>query len=258
MNHSFIDKYAENESPVHRLDPRTKLGLSLLLVVAVVLTRADAWWAYSAYLLTIVALFFVAGVPLTYVLKRTLIILPFVAMAGFFVPFIPGGETAVSLDIWWWSITVSGEGLEIFRNLMARAGISVLAMILLTSTTRFSELMAALDKLKAPRIVVLLMSFMYRYLFIITDEIMRMRQARDSRNFGGSRLWQAKTVGHMIGTLFIRSFERGERVYDAMTARGLNGNARIVYKHRFGWPDMITASVISALSVILVAAGAWL
>ena len=72
----------------------------------------------------------------------------------------------------------------------------------------------------------MILSFMYRYLFVLVDETMRMKQARDSRNFGGGRLWQIRTIGNMIGTLFIRSYERGERIYAAMVARGFDGQTQ--------------------------------
>jgi cobalt/nickel transport system permease protein len=77
-----------------------------------------------------------------------------------------------------------------------------------------------------PRVMVMLLSFMYRYIFVLTDEAMRLKRARDSRNFGGSNWWQIKTVGRMISTLFLRSYERGERVYVAMLARGYDGHSR--------------------------------
>ena len=83
-----------------------------------------------------------------------------------------------------------------------------------------------MEQLKVPLVLTMLLSFMYRYIFVLTDELMRMRQARDSRSFGGSRLWQIKTAGRMIGSLFIRSYERGERVYAAMAARGFDGHGR--------------------------------
>jgi len=85
--------------------------------------------------------------------------------------------------------------------------------------------------------MVMILSFMYRYLFIVVDEAMRMKQARDSRNFGGGRRWQISTIGNMIGTLFIRSYERGERVYVAMAARGFDGHIRTLNHLSFGVAD---------------------
>ena len=88
----------------------------------------------------------------------------------------------------------------------------------------------------------MLLSFMYRYIFILTDEVLRMKQARDSRSFGGKWRWQIKTVGNMVGTLFLRSYERGERVYAAMAARGFNGHSRTLERLRFGRRDALFAA----------------
>ena len=106
---------------------------------------------------------------------------------------------------------------------------ATLAFILLTSTTPLPHLLLAMEKLKVPQALVMTTSFMYRYIFILEEEVMRMRQARDSRNFGGRRLWQIKVVGHMVGTLFIRAYERGERVYAAMLSRGFDGQVRALH-----------------------------
>jgi cobalt/nickel transport system permease protein len=90
---------------------------------------------------------------------------------------------------------------------------------------------------------------MYRYIFVLTDEVMRMRQARDSRNFGGGRLRQLKTIGHMIGTLFIRSYERGERIYAAMLARGFDGQIRSLHQLNFKRAD---AYFSAAFALVLI------
>lgn len=84
----------------------------------------------------------------------------------------------------------------------------------------------------------MLLSFMYRYLFVVIDEVTSMKQARDSRNFGGGKkLWQIRTVGNMIGTLFLRSYERGERTYSAMVARGFDGQIRTLNPLKFKLSD---------------------
>ena len=120
-----------------------------------------------------------------------------------------------------------------FWNILVKAWLSILSLILLTSTTKLSNLLKGLEQLRLPRVMVMILSFMYRYLFVLVDEVMRMRQARDSRNFGGGRLWQIRTIGNMIGTLFIRSYERGERVYAAMVARGFDGQTRTLESSSF-------------------------
>jgi len=255
MKHSFLDKYSEGHSMLHRLDPRTKLVATLAFIALVVLLPSASWLTYGLYFITVVALIIISRVPVTYVFKRSLIIVPFVLMVALFIPFFKEGTEAFSFNILSWHLSVTYEGLETLGSVMAKAWLSILFLILLTSTTTFSNILKALEHLKMPRVLVMIMSFMYRYIFVLTDEVMRMKQARDSRNFGngGKRLWQIKTVGNMIGTLFIRSYERGERVYAAMTARGFDGHSRTLESLCFKPRDLyfITALGISLTLITL-------
>jgi len=144
-------------------------------------------------------------------------------------------------------------------NVLIKAWLSVLSLILLSSTTEFSELLKGLEQLRMPRVMVMTLSFMYRYIFLLVDEVIRMKQARDSRNFGGKRMWQLKTIGNMVGTLFLRSYERGERVYGAMVARGFDGRTRTLSNRRlarqdlyFGVGFLLCLSLISATTFIYI------
>jgi cobalt/nickel transport system permease protein len=103
-----------------------------------------------------------------------------------------------------------------------------------------------------PRVMTMILSFMYRYLFVLVDEVMRLKQARDSRSFGGSRWWQLRVIGNMVGTLFIRSYERGERVYAAMLARGFDGHSRTLNRLNFKPVDAYFG-ISFALVIILTA-----
>jgi cobalt/nickel transport system permease protein len=233
VKHSFLDQYSDRESIIHRLDPRTKLVTTLFFILAVVLTPPNRWPAFALYFILVATLLFFSRVPPLYVLKRSLVIIPFVVLIAIFIPFFKAGEVAGSYNIWLWQISVTYSGLQVFWNILAKAWLSILSLILLTSTTKFSSLLKGLAQLRMPGVMVMLLSFMYRYLFVLVDEVMRMRQARDSRNFGGGRLRQLRTIGNMIGTLFIRSYERGERVYAAMMARGFDGQPRMLESSSF-------------------------
>ncbi len=237
MKHSFLDKYSDRDSLIHRLDPRSKLLATLAFIAAVVLTPAGSWLAYSLYFVIIATLIALSRIPVFYIIRRSLLIIPFVLLVAIFIPFFKEGEVAGSYNLWLWQVSVTHSGLQILWNILARAWLSILSLILLTSTTRFKSLLKGLEQLRLPRVIVMLLSFMYRYLFILVDEVMRMRQARDSRNFGGKRLRRIGTVGNMIGTLFIRSYERGERVYAAMMARGFDGHSRTLERLHFSRVD---------------------
>jgi cobalt/nickel transport system permease protein len=257
MKHSFIDRYSDGDSFIHRLDPRTKLITSLLFILAVALTPPGQWYALALYFLLMAGLILVSRVPVLYVLRRSLVIMPFVLLIAIFIPFFRGGEVAGSYNLWLWQISVTYNGLQVLGNILAKAWLSILSLILLTSTTKISSLLRGLEQLRVPRVMVMILSVMYRYIFVLVDEVMRMKQARDSRNFGGRRLWRIRTIGNMIGTLFIRSYERGERVYAAMLARGFDGSARALDRPSFRSADacfgigfslvLISTSVVNLL-----------
>jgi len=225
VEHSFIDQYSNLDSLIHKLDPRTKLVATIAFILAVVVTPVTEWPAFVGYSLFISVLTLVSRLPLLYVLKRVLLIIPFVLLIGVFNIFRPG-EPLATLHLWHWQLSITHEGLLVFWNVSAKAIISSLALILLSSTTRFTNLLRGLQTLRMPKVLVMTLSFAYRYIFVLIDEAMRMWRARESRNFGGRWIWQIRTIGNMIGTLFIRSYERGERVYAAMLSRGYEGQVR--------------------------------
>jgi len=257
VKHSFLDQYSEGNSLIHRLDPRTKLITTLAFILVVVLTPASQWPAFALYFVMVATLIIISRVPILYVLKRSLVIIPFVVLIAIFIPFFKEGEVAGSYNIWFWEVTVTHSGIQVFLNILAKAWLSILSLILLTATTRFSHLLKGMEQLRLPRIMVMILSFMYRYIFVLVDEVMRMKQARDSRNLGGGRLRQIRTVGNMIGTLFIRSYERGERVYAAMMARGFDGQTRTLEKPVFGQRDLLFVVILGLVLASAIVLNLW-
>jgi cobalt/nickel transport system permease protein len=250
VKHSFIDEYSDLDSFIHRLDPRTKLIASLAFIVAVVLTSASNWRVFGCYFCIIVASLILSKLPPFYVLKRSIVIFPFVLLIAIFIPFFKEGEVAGSYNIWLWQISITYEGLLILANVVVKSWLCILALILLSSTTKLADLLKGLKQLGVPQVMILILSFMYRYIFVLVDEVMRMQQARDSRNFGGNRLHQLKTIGNMVGTLFIRSYERGERVYAAMLSRGFDGQVHTLHKLSFRQVDAYFGVVFCLILIL--------
>ena len=241
MKHSFLDHYSDLDSLIHKLDPRTKFIATFAFVLAMVLTPPTRWYAFALYFALIACVILLSKVPPLYVLKRSLVIIPFVLLIAIFIPFFKEGETAGSYNVWMWELKVTYSGLIVLWNVIIKAWLSVLSMIMLSSTTKFSDLLKGLGRLGLPTVMVMILSFMYRYIFVLVDEVIRMRRAWDSRNFGGKRMWQLKTIGNMVGTLFLRSYEKGERVYGAMVARGFDGQTRTLTDLRFQAVDLYYA-----------------
>lgn len=219
MKHDFIDRYSKLESPVHARDARAKTVALFAIVIACVTTPPRAWFAFCIYAGLVIIITAASRVPFRYLLTRMLAVVPFILVVAVFVPFMHNGGESTH---WGW-LTVSTSGLLILWNVTAKSLISVSCLILLTSTTHFPDLMHGFEQMHVPRFFTLVSSFMYRYIFIIVDEAERMKRARDSRNYRGKWIWQAKVIGFMIASLFLRSQERAEHVYQAMTARGFDG-----------------------------------
>ena len=206
MEHSFIDQYSNLKSPVHKIDPRLKIIICFGFILSVVFTRPAAYLFFAAYGIFLLLIILLSKVPFIFILKRCLAIAPFVLFIAL-SSFLRGGFLT------FWGIVI-------------KSVLSACSLILLISTTRFAALLEALEKLRVPKLFTMIMSFMYRYIFILTDELMRMRRAKDARSVGGKRFFHIKALSNMLGLLFIRAYERAERVYLAMCARGYDGEVK--------------------------------
>jgi len=239
------------DSPLHRLDARTKLLAAVAFVVVAVSTPPLVWAAFAGYAILLAAGLVIGRVPVGSLLARWLIALPFIAAVAA-VPFLGPSDVRVC------GVGVSQAGLVTLWNVTVKATLSVTAMTLLVGSTHFSDLLRAMDRLRIPRVLVMLAAMTHRYLQVVVDEARRMKRARDARGFGGRWVWQAGVVGRMVGTLFLRSYERGERVHAAMLARGFDGH-NIVSSHamRFGAVDLLAMAVWLAVLLSLRIAVAW-
>jgi cobalt/nickel transport system permease protein len=206
-------------SPVHRLDPRAKLlGFAGLTVVAVS-TPLAAWPAFAACAIALVAVASLARVGPRVLWTRARLVVPLVIFVAAFLPFVRGGE---SIDLG--PLEVSEAGLATFATVSVKAVLGTLSAVLLGATTSFPDLLHALERLRVPRLPVLVAAFMYRYLFVIADETRRMRAALTARAYRPRHLGHAGALGRLATALFLRSHARGERVYLAMLARGYAGS----------------------------------
>lgn len=209
--------------PMHRLDARVKVLAVFIALVVCVSTPPDRFGAFAAYFGLVGAAIGMAKIPLTTLFRRFLLILPLLLLSVLFIPFLPeigGGGYGLGIG----PLHVSRSGLLVLWNVLAKSCLGVLGVTLLSETTSFAELLQALERLRFPRFAVMLAGFTHRYAFVLADEAVRMMRARDARGYRGRWLWEAGVIGRMVGALFLRSFERGERVYLAMISRGFDGS----------------------------------
>ncbi|MFI7075677.1 cobalt ECF transporter T component CbiQ [Micromonospora sp. NPDC049903] len=209
--------YRESASPVHRLPPEVKIAAMVAFTVAVVATPREALWAFGVYALLVAAVAALARVPAGWLLLRSTIELPFVLFAVA-LPFLGTGDRVDVLGL-----ALSVDGLYGAGNILAKGTLGVWASLLLAATTTTRDLIVGLDRLRCPQILTQIATFMLRYLEVLVGEARRMRIARISRGDDPRFLWQVRGFAVGIGALFLRAFERGERVYLAMRSRGYTG-----------------------------------
>jgi cobalt/nickel transport system permease protein len=209
--------HLDRQSWLHRLPPETKIAATVAYTVIVVVTPREQLWAFAAYALLLVPVATLGRVPPLWLAKRATIEVPFVLLAVV-LPFAGHGER-----ITWLGMSLSIDGLYGAWNIVAKGTLGVLASLLLAATTTMRDLIVGLERLRCPQIVTQIATFMLRYLDVITDEARRMRVARLSRGYNPRFLWQLKAFSTGVGALFLRAYERGERVYLAMVSRGYTG-----------------------------------
>ena len=196
-------------------------GLALVALVAFMLTvvvTPRTWFpVFVGYFLLLFVLVAISRVPPTYLAKRMVVEVPFVVFAAL-LPFVATGPQVEVVGL-----SLSEQGLLGAWGLLVKGTLGVLASLLLAATTEPRALLAGLERLRMPPLLVQIMGFMIRYLDVVTDELRRMHVARESRGFSARDPRQWPVIAKSAGVLFIRSYERGERVHLAMLSRGYDG-----------------------------------
>lgn len=209
--------YFHEHSPVHRLAPHVKVVAAFTFVFAVAVTPREAVWAFALDALAIALVIRLARVPLRFVLPRMLVVAPFLGVAAL-LPFVAVGERIEVLGV-----PLVVEGLWGAVNVAAKALLGVTTSITLAATTEVPRLLRGLSRLRVPAVLTQIATFMVRYLEVVAGELGRQRVAMVARGHDPRWLWQLRPIAASVGTLFVRSYERGERVHAAMLARGYDG-----------------------------------
>lgn len=239
--------YLPGTSAVHRLPAEVKIVAAFVCVVCVVATPREAFGVFAGFLALLVAVWVVAGIPLGWIARRSLIEAPFVVLAVL-LPFT-GGEPRLE----WLGMSLSEPGLLGAWNILIKGTLGVLTSLTLAGTTPLRELLLGMQRLHAPALVMTIATLMLRYIDVIAGEAQRMRISRISRGHDPRFLWQAGATARGVGALFVRSYERGERVHLAMLSRGWSGQmprlSDAVTTRRHWAVGLLPAAVAVALAV---------
>lgn len=237
---------------LHRLAPEPKVAAAVAFVMVLALTpRSAAPVALPVLGLLVLAAAVAARLRPGFVVRRLAVIVPFLGLA-LLLPLVSGGpRTAVG------PLSLSSEGLRAGAVIGAKTTIGALTSIVLSGTTASTDIVAALGRLGVPRVLVAIAGFMLRYLDLIAGELGRRRVAMASRGFRPRSLAQAKPLAGALGTTFVRSYERGERVHHAMVTRGFTGTMPALAPTRARTADWLAAALFPLVGAAAVAA-AWL
>jgi cobalt/nickel transport system permease protein len=195
------DPYVNRQSVIHRLHAAIMLFAALGIVMTTVMLPRSAWLAYGVIGIALLIIITLARLPLAHILKRLALLEPFVLVVAL-------------LSLW------QRDGVLVFSGLVTKGTISLFTMIILIATTRFSDILRVFWSMRVPNVLVTTISLMYRYLFLILDEMTRITRARASRTFSPGHWLTWHSLANVIGHLFVRTSERAERIYAAMCARG--------------------------------------
>jgi len=214
-----LDIDSKQNTPWHAITPRTRLLCALLFVFAVVLTPNGHWQTWAVYGLGLLSLLLIARLTIIELLKRLAVELAFVGVVLVGTLFREGGQI-----IWSWGIfKVTTVGLTILASVSIKALLSLTMLNLLTLTTSVPALLHGMKELRIPPLLVATLASMYRYISVLIAEFEAMRRAALSRNLMNSNRSIRLVVGNTIGALFIRTYERGNRIHQAMLSRGYEG-----------------------------------
>jgi len=243
-----LDPYFNYGGPLQRADARSKLAGVLSYVLLVGAVPASAWGAYLALLALVGVVWALSGMPFLSLTRRMAPLFAFGAIASLGALFRPGAATYWSARLLWLDLQLTDAGVR-------------QCCLLLVRTTSFPDTARALRQLGVPTVLVSTLCFVYRYLFVLVDEAYRLDRARAARTLQQPSLLrlgrQTRVHAAMMGSLFLRAYARGERVYQAMAARGFAGDLHCLGTP--GWRRSDTAfGIIWGAALGAIAAAVWL
>lgn len=231
MHKHLLEETAMKDSLLHRTSATFKMALLIIFIFSVVLTPIENRGSFIFYIVLVAAGLTTSKIPPIYFLKRSATIFPFVILMGAFMPFVD-----------------DKHGLARFLTYSLRAFLSVSASIIILSSAEFTRLLKGLSNLRVPKLIVMLLSFLWRYIFLMLNSFEQMSVASRARGYGLRRK-DMKTTANMAGSLFLNTFERGENIYQAMLSRGFTGEINLISSERIKKKEIVLLGCIIAAMI---------
>ncbi len=249
MNYPRVDEYSELDSILHGFDPRAKLITFTTLIFSFAFI-SEINVALLAVLFSVI-LILVSRTPLSFVLRCLTYPALFIFTIILVMAFTVEGRSVLDMRY----LNVTAEGIELGGLIFFRAIAALVLAFLLLATSRFDEIIKAMYMLKVPNVIVQIITFSYRYIYVILDEHSALKRSMYTRGFHFKiGMYSLSVIGNMIGMLLIKSYERGERVYTSMVARGYTGNPTLFTNFNMLAKDYLISAFIltTAISVQLI------
>jgi cobalt/nickel transport system permease protein len=237
MHHAHIDKFAYQDSCVHRLDSRIKFIIVLIFTAVVISLPPTSPSILACYAVGPFTILVLGRIPIRFALKHILVVSPFVLVLALSCPLYDSTPFTAAFGPFTWQSTLGW--MRCFA-ILGKFIVTMLALIALVSTTRFNDLLAGLQRLGVPKLLTIQLGFLYRYIFILIDRAQHILQARAGRklkNLGAKT--ELKTAAAMLGSLFIRSIDTAEQINIAMQARGFDRKWRTISKLQIRGSDLL-------------------
>lgn len=239
-----LDRLARQGTAIHRLDPRAKLVATAVFLVCVVSYGKYEVAALLPYAIFPIALASAGNIPYGYLAKKMLAVAPFAVVVGMFNPVFD------HTVLWHWGPVAVTGGLVSFVSILLRFALTISTALTLIAVTPFDDLCLGLQRLGVPRVFALQLLLLYRYLFVLAEEALRLVRARALRSFGRRGLG-IRAYSSIVGHLLLRTLDRATRIHIAMRCRGFDGELRSPRRLRIGRPEILFALGWSGLFLAL-------
>lgn len=257
MKHDFLDHHSLGDSYFHRMHPGAKMVMVVSFILCIVSIQPGQESFLIPYAILLFLFLILTRVPLGHSLSKGIKLLPFVLLLTIFLPFVKEGSPLGSLHLAGMTVTFTKEGLSLFFNILCKSTLAIFFVVFLNLTTPFHTLLKGMQSFGAPRIMTDTLAIAYRYLFVIEDERERMLVARRSRSIHPTYALEWRSLSQLIAALFVRSYNRGERLYRAMCARGFNGTIVTLHDRPLLPKDVISVTLLSIGAIAIRIGALW-
>lgn len=246
MSHFDIDKYANLSSPIHSFDPRAKIVCIFILMISIVLLNDLRILVIG--LIFSVLLVVISRLPILFILRRLKWIVIFICAVLIILPISVGNVKILSF----YFLNVYKEGLLLAIIISLKAFSVILLIFPMLSTMKFVTFIKALEKLHIPNKLVQILSFTYRYIFVLSNELKRTLISIEARSYKKRLgIYKFRVLGNAIGMLLVRSYEHGERIFQSMIARGYIGKIKTLDKFKMYPKDWAKAFTILFFAILI-------